>query len=301
MAIYKCMGRERHDLETDTPVCSYESPRVWYGRCPQCGGVYEPRRFGVARIAKQPKTTATEVEDVEHLPTGVEGVDKLTGGGLVAGCVYLFGGEEGAGKTTLAMMVADGMAKTRPVVYASAEQSDDEVIRIAKRVGVENERVRVLGNVPNVHSIIEFCQEMRPVLAIFDSIQMMTSSEGPVGSSVQGEQVANIIRGYCKKTGMIAIAINQLSRSGYFKGSTMIGHMVDMLMYLDKMFPVMDEPIDKKDEKLKGLSGYDNPRGLRELIGGKNRNAAENARAYLEMTAQGQFRTIRRKSHLELV
>ncbi len=297
--MYRCLGLERFDEETGLPVCDYENVTPWKGRCPKCDRVYGKRRFGVAVVSKKAMTTASEVADVVYIPTGIEGFDKVSGGGLVAGCVVLFGGEEGAGKTTLSMMIADGVAKTRPVVYASAEQSAEEVVRIAKRVGVQNERIKIMGNASNVYDVIEFCKEVRPVLAIFDSIQMMNMGDGPVGSSSQGEQVANVIRGHCKKTGMSGIAVNQLSSSGFFKGSKMIGHMVDTLMYLDKMFPLADQEIDK--EKIRGLIGYENARGLRELISGKNRNAVENSKAYLEMGSDGRLRAVRKKSRIEAV
>jgi DNA repair protein RadA/Sms len=312
MAVYKCSGKDRLD-EYDHPICNYESPKPWRGRCPKCHGAYAAIRVGADRIVKQVKTAVSEIEPIEYLPTGVEGFDKVIGGGLISGCVYLFGGVEGAGKTTLALMAADGMAKTRTVVFASAEMSDNEIIRYCQRIGVTNgARIKILGNTPNVHSIIEFCSVERAVMCIFDSIQMMVfDKEANIGSIAQGEQVANYIRQHCKRTGMIAIAINQLSRSGYFKGSTMIGHMVDQSMYLDRIFE-NEEPVSTKKLRDLRLVGYDSgtmpivgweeeARRLRELIGGKNRNAPESARAYMKMSEQGRLEGVQKKTIVELV
>jgi predicted ATP-dependent serine protease len=274
----------------------YEKP--WVGQCPHCGRYSNGERLGGSNLDEKGKskfmTSSSEIEDVAHIPTGIEGYDAVTGGGLVAGCVVLLGGEEGAGKTSLAQMLVNGIAKKkRTALYISAEQPGHELIRIQRRLGIENENVKMLGSTSNIHMAIEACIELKPIVAVFDSIPMMTIDDGNVGSRTQGEQVLNVIQSHCKKSGMCAIAINHLGADGFFKGSTMLRYMADSLIYLDKIFATEADWDRRTKSQLKSLVGFEKAAhfsdvsGLRQLISGKNRTAPESQKAYFEMTKAG--------------
>jgi DNA repair protein RadA/Sms len=273
----------------------YEKP--WIGPCPHCGRFCNGERLSQDRDddgkAKY-MTSSSDVKDVVHIPTGVEFFDGPMGGGLVAGNLLLLGGEEGAGKTSLSHMIADGIARKRPVLYISAEQPAEELVLIQRRLGIENDRVKLLGNTSNVHAAIEACNEVKPILAIFDSVSMMNTDDADhVGGRTQGEQVLNIIRKHCKKVMMCGIAINQLGADGFFKGSTMLRYMVDSMMYIDKVFGTEADWEKRRKSQLRGIVGYENAKtfqdakGLRQLITGKNRNTEESQKTYFEVTKNG--------------
>jgi predicted ATP-dependent serine protease len=86
----------------------------WLGKCPGCGAwntLEEARpsrppaapRTASSRWRSQPVATLSEIEasDVERTPTGQEELDRVLGGGIVAGGVVLIGGDPGIGKSTL--------------------------------------------------------------------------------------------------------------------------------------------------------------------------------------------------------
>jgi len=101
--------------------CGWVCPK-WVGRCGECqswGSVTEvgdsaatPRtvasRVGTARLAVPiDQVSATQAL---ALPTGIPEVDRVLGGGLVAGSVVLLAGEPGVGKSTLLLEVAAAFA-----------------------------------------------------------------------------------------------------------------------------------------------------------------------------------------------
>ncbi len=93
----------------------------WLGKCPHCGAwntltetAAEPAGGGKtpagggknryqALARSQPVATLSEIEasDFERTPTGQEELDRVLGGGIVAGGVVLIGGDPGIGKSTL--------------------------------------------------------------------------------------------------------------------------------------------------------------------------------------------------------
>jgi DNA repair protein RadA/Sms len=273
----------------------YEKP--WIGPCPHCGRFCNGERLS-ADLDDEGKskflTSSSFVKDIVHIPTGIDFFDGPMGGGLVAGSLVLLGGEEGAGKTSLSHMIANSLAKTRDVLYINSEQPAEELVLIQRRLGIENDRVKLLGNTSNVHAAIEACRLVKPVLAVFDSVSMMNTDDADhVGGRTQGEQVLNIIRKHCKNTNMIGSAVNQLGADGFFKGSTMLRYMVDTLVYADKIFSTEADWEKRRKSQLRGIAGYENARsfqeakGLRQLISGKNRNAPESQKAYFEITKEG--------------
>ena len=96
--------------------CGYESAK-WYGRCPDCGEwnsmVEEIRqqvaagkggKRGAAPVgSSQPiqvaKLSEISSDDSERYRTGVEELDRVLGGGIVAGSVTLLSGDPGIGKS----------------------------------------------------------------------------------------------------------------------------------------------------------------------------------------------------------
>ena len=83
--------------------CGGSSPK-WQGKCPHCEawntlveGVAEaPQKNRYQSLAKtQPVATLGEIEasDVDRQATGIDELDRVLGGGIVAGGVVLIGGD----------------------------------------------------------------------------------------------------------------------------------------------------------------------------------------------------------------
>ena len=104
----------------------------WLGKCPHCGAwntltetAAEPTGGAKNRyqaLAKsQPVATLSEIEasDFERTPTGQEELDRVLGGGIVAGGVVLIGGDPGIGKSTLLLQAVESLSQTVKVLYVT--------------------------------------------------------------------------------------------------------------------------------------------------------------------------------------
>src|SRR5688572_6593932 len=98
-------------------ACAATSPK-WLGRCPECGewnSFVEERRFAASAPAPAGTARATPLLEVAARPdsrigTGLAGLDRVLGGGIVPGSVVLLGGEPGIGKSTLLLQASRGIA-----------------------------------------------------------------------------------------------------------------------------------------------------------------------------------------------
>lgn len=250
------------------------SPAPWAaGRCPHCGGYWDCVRRGGAEKNTESTLAALADQETAYQKTGIRGFDHVIGGGLVAGSVILMGGDRGAGKSSLLVSVAHGIAsERRRVIFASAEQRAEDVGQIARRLGALNEHVTVLGNACDADEILERAEELEPALIIFDSLQTMTCSDvgGSEGSTAQGVAVANLITGFCGRTNTAGIIINHLVRSGEFAGAMAVEHVVATILRLEIV----------RDENGRETAG-------RVLSVSKNRNGASGLEAHFEMTDKG--------------
>src|ERR1700693_4627928 len=112
-------------------ACGHISSR-WSGRCPACGEwntvveVLAPRvgEAGGSYRGPRPRAPFPEGPNATPLllssissdaaapgPTGVGELDRVLGGGLVAGSVTLLGGEPGVGKSTLVLQALGRLAE----------------------------------------------------------------------------------------------------------------------------------------------------------------------------------------------
>ena len=97
-------------------ACGASSAR-WLGKCPSCNAwnsleEVAPAPAGVSknRLSNAPQALAgvnevatladIKAEEVARTPTGVGELDRVLGGGMVAGGVVLIGGDPGIGKST---------------------------------------------------------------------------------------------------------------------------------------------------------------------------------------------------------
>lgn len=98
---FYCAGADRKD-DNGKKLCTYRAPTRWGMFCPGCGRPYDCKRIKntEATATKHEMTMAQmdEVEQMQYVSTGIPEVDKVLGGGVVLGKVYLFAGRRGTGK-----------------------------------------------------------------------------------------------------------------------------------------------------------------------------------------------------------
>src|SRR5438445_8753301 len=127
----------------------------WMGKCPDCGAwnsmeevaelpqsQAQQRRqtlLGTSSIAQgtQVPVILPNIKPLaqQRISVGYAEMDRVLGGGLVAGSLILIGGEPGIGKSTLLLQVAGKIANgTGPVLYVSGEESIQQVKMRAERL-----------------------------------------------------------------------------------------------------------------------------------------------------------------------
>jgi len=108
--------------------CGKESPK-WVGRCPECQAWNTMVETTLTRPATprvsvrgEParRLSRIELKNTDRLPLPLSELNRVLGGGLVAGSVALISGEPGIGKSTLLLQIADMISTVRgSAVYVS--------------------------------------------------------------------------------------------------------------------------------------------------------------------------------------
>src|SRR3984957_14544800 len=160
-------------------ACGAQTPK-WQGQCPQCAAWNSLEKHAVsaaARAATPPQSLAGSASaDAERLMTGQDERDRVLGGGLLGGSVALFGGDPGIGKSTLLLQVAAHVARSRPVLYASGEESVAQVGLRAQRLGLIAPDLSLV-NENDLDQVLALALERRAALLVVDSIQTVQLGE----------------------------------------------------------------------------------------------------------------------------
>jgi DNA repair protein RadA/Sms len=192
-----------------------------------------PRRTTVAGPVSRTVTQVTQEADVRAL-TGIGELDRVLGGGLVAGSVVLLGGDPGIGKSTLLLQAADALSRERPVLYVSGEESVRQVALRARRLGLEATELRLAAET-RVEAILDEASASRAQVLVVDSIQTMQTelSESSAGSAVQvRESAAQLVR-FAKGSGVAVLLIGHVTKEGLIAGPRILEHMVDTVLYFE--------------------------------------------------------------------
>lgn len=261
--------------------CNHEGDAPWEGACPGCGGYYRARKVGVDDETGGLTTLGSRGTQYKpkYISTGQPGFDHVMGGGLVAGRTVLLGGYAGAGKTRLLLTIADYIAKTQgTVVYASGEESSEDLNGIGASLGLVNDRVALLGNQSCVEDVIAHVKKIRAFLTIYDSAQEFVSkfAGGTPGSTSQCKAIGKAIKTFCGTTKTIAIVVNQMTGEGGLKGGTELEHQCDTINVLG--YPKEDDP---------DAPGFEDEDYRVLLNANKNRCGVSNLKSYWKMNDAG--------------
>ena len=224
--------------------CGARTPQ-WQGQCPACQA-WNTLELAVSSLSSLPtrgghpvqvaSRTVTEVtqDDEVRAVSGIGELDRVLGGGLVAGSVILLGGDPGIGKSTLLLQAADALSRDRPVLYASGEESVRQVALRARRLGLGSDTLRLVAET-RVESIVEQAVASNASVLVVDSIQTMHTelSESSPGSAVQvRESAARLVR-FAKETATTVLIIGHVTKEGLIAGPRILEHMVDTVLYFE--------------------------------------------------------------------
>jgi DNA repair protein RadA/Sms len=229
--------------------CGADAPK-WAGQCSACGAwntlvetVAAPRaaaaRATSAARSMAGATSTTPIGEVtsaeaSRLETGIGEVDRVLGGGFVPGSITLFGGDPGIGKSTLLLQVAARLATRGPVLYLTGEESAAQVRGRAERVGAVVDDLH-LAATTDLETALGAIDALRPLLAVVDSVQTMTSAElsGPAGSVGQVREVASRLAEAAKTSDTSIALVGHVTKEGTVAGPRTLEHLVDAVIYVE--------------------------------------------------------------------
>lgn len=199
-----------------------------------------PAKSSGTRLMTDFTSEATLLVDVKteqeaRTATGLKELDRLLGGGLVAGQVVLLAGPPGIGKSTLALQSAAALAcDGRAVLYCSGEESMRQVSTRAKRLGLKSERLYLLSET-SLTRILAAVEKLKPWAVILDSVQTchhpeLESSPGSVGQV--RECAAELLR-VAKKSDTVVFLLGHVTKDGALAGPKVLEHIVDTVLYFD--------------------------------------------------------------------
>ena len=216
----------------------------WQGKCESCGEwntiVEEAVAAGIAASRNRGAGRAFPLEDLtgasraeQRVVTGVGELDRVTGGGLVAGSVALIGGEPGIGKSTLLIQACASLARQGGrVVYISGEESTAQVRLRAARLGLSDADVQLAAQTGVEDIVATLASGDRPKMVVIDSIQTMWSEgiELAPGTVSQVRGSAQALIRFAKASGAAIILVGHITKDGQIAGPRVVEHMVDAVM-----------------------------------------------------------------------
>jgi DNA repair protein RadA/Sms len=215
----------------------------WQGQCPHCGEWNSLEQRATAPHARKSAATVTataapldqaQAEGGPRAETGHQELDRVLGGGIVAGSVVLLGGDPGIGKSTLLLQVAAHLAQSRPVLYASAEESVAQVALRARRLGLPTGQLAVVAD-SDLEAITHLATERKAALLVIDSIQTVQSAVVPAsaGAVTQLRECTAALVRFAKGTGTSVFIVGHVTKEGTIAGPRVLEHLVDTVLYFE--------------------------------------------------------------------
>ena len=244
----------------------------WLGRCPACqewNSLVEeiesiaPARASAAGVAdgQRPVSIAEVGEQVggARQVSGIGELDRVLGGGLVAGSMVLLGGDPGVGKSTLLVQALAGLAgpsgdgagpradqaggahgagwdgrRGGGVLYATGEESVAQTAMRARRVGAARDSISIVAET-DVEKILAHARALAPAVLAVDSIQTVYTPllDSIPGSLAQVRECAGRLTQFAKTTGTPTVVVGHVTKDGGLAGPKTLEHLVDVVLQLE--------------------------------------------------------------------
>ena len=226
--------------------CGYESAK-WQGQCPACHQWNTFTEEPVVKISGSEafKKAAAEINPVrlseihtdekQRISSGMKELDRVLGGGIVAGSLMLVGGDPGIGKSTLLLQVCHNLTREgHKVLYVSGEESARQIKLRAQRIGDFKDDLMLLCET-NLELVRSVMKKTKPEIAVIDSIQTMyheTISAAP-GSVSQVREATSVLMQLAKGMGISIFLVGHVTKEGVVAGPRVLEHMVDTVLYFE--------------------------------------------------------------------
>ena len=231
--------------------CGYESAK-WFGQCPACREWNTASEEPVAKtktakgkgapvhIVSDGKNEPSKLADIntketDRMSTGIKELDRVLGGGIVAGSLVLVGGDPGIGKSTLLLQMCKNLSHMdKNVLYISGEESLKQIKMRAERIGTFTDKLLLLCET-NLDIIEETMKKTMPDVVIIDSIQTMYREDvgSAPGSVSQVRESTAVLMQLAKGLGISIFIVGHVTKEGVVAGPRILEHMVDTVLYFE--------------------------------------------------------------------
>lgn len=218
----------------------------WAGQCSECGAwntlveenMPDPThpRFAPYTGSLSEVTLLSAVARMEQArhSIGMAELDRVLGGGLVAGSMILIGGSPGIGKSTLLLQALCSLSSQQSVLYVTGEESLQQVALRAQRIDLPQQQLNIMAET-QVEKIIATAKRQKPQVMVIDSIQtifseQLSSAPGAVGQV--RESAARLVN-FAKQSDTAIFLIGHVTKEGNIAGPRILEHMVDTVLYFD--------------------------------------------------------------------
>ncbi|MGH7673481.1 MAG: DNA repair protein RadA, partial [Gemmatimonadales bacterium] len=278
-------------------ACGFQAGK-WYGRCPDCGEfntmteeragptAAAGRRGAVAAASTRPqRLTEVSAGDAARVRTGLAELDRVLGGGVVAGSLVLIGGDPGIGKSTLLLQAGHALAETAgPVLYVSGEESAAQVKLRADRLGLGAKEFFILAETA-LEAIEAQTAALSPPVLVVDSIQTvhLADLESAPGSVSQVRECGGRLMTLAKTRGTAVFLVGHVTKEGALAGPRVLEHLVDTVLYFEGERHATYRVL----RAVKNRFGSTNEIGIFEMTGGGLAGVANPSAVFLAERPRG--------------
>lgn len=227
--------------------CGSQSAQ-WMGKCKACGEWntiveevinksnsrttgWDNKKYN--KINKAQIISEISLQSRARIDTSDNELNRVLGGGIVAGSLILLGGEPGIGKSTLLLQVALKIQNEK-ALYVTGEESDQQIRMRADRLNLTNSNCQILTEV-NIQNIFQQIQQIQPSLLVIDSVQTLQTNniDSAPGTISQIKECTTELISYAKTTGTPVVIIGHINKDGHIAGPKILEHMVDVVLQFE--------------------------------------------------------------------
>lgn len=219
--------------------CGSETSQ-YFGRCMNCkewNSIIEEKKglssknFFHNENSRSKEFEEIPIEELTRIKSGFKEFDRVLGGGFVNGSIVLLGGEPGIGKSTLILQSAAKISLLEKVLYVTAEESLEQIKIRWERLDQKSCNLKIFAE-NNLLSIINEIKQLKPKIAIIDSIQAINNAEmeSPSGSVSQVRSCSSELQNFAKKHNIALLIIGHVTKDGSLAGPKTLEHLVDVVL-----------------------------------------------------------------------
>ena len=219
--------------------CGSETSQ-YFGRCMNCkewNSIIEEKKgllskkFFDNENSRSKEFKEIPIEKLTRIKGGFKEFDRVLGGGFVNGSIVLLGGEPGIGKSTLILQSAAKISLLEKVLYVTAEESLEQIKIRWERLDQKSSNLKIFAE-NNLLSIINEIKQLKPKIAIIDSIQAINNAdmESSSGSVSQVRSCSSELQNFAKKHNIALLIIGHVTKDGSLAGPKTLEHLVDVVL-----------------------------------------------------------------------